>query len=475
MSKILLINPPLYISEYCSRGSAHTASVLPPLGLAYIAATLIQHGHKCEILDGVATQISIADIVKKAKDFDVIGITSISTYVVRVIEIIRALRDAKVIAPIIVGGPHATILPESLLRNGADFAVIGEGEFSTLELINKLSAGDNVECVTGIAYLDISGNLIKTPKREIIADLDTVPLPARDLLPMHLYKNSGARSRKQPSLSLFTSRGCPGVCTFCNKTIFGTKVRYFSVDRIIEEFFLLRDKYKAKDVAIWDDNFVSNHEIVHQVCDRLIKHKFKTSWSAEARIDMVDEDLLKHMKAAGCDFIAYGIESGSQRVLDSLNKKISLDMIKDKIRITQKLNIPIRGYFMMGVVNETLEDMQKTIDFAIDLNIDVASFTLFVPLPGTVEFNRAKKAKSFDPDFFYKKVYPEFNFPDCAIYVPDNVSEKALLEIHKNAYNAYYFRPKFILKNILSIRNASDIIRYFNGGLNIIKNALHGS
>ncbi|MBF0464246.1 MAG: B12-binding domain-containing radical SAM protein [Nitrospirae bacterium] len=471
MANILLIQPPLYKNEYCSRGSEHTLSLLPPLGLAYIAAVLLKNGHKCEIVDGIATQISLDDLCKKALSYDIVGITSVSTYALRVKQIIQMLKNKSESIPIIVGGPHANVLPESVLNHGADYVVLGEGEFTMLELVSALENNKDVEQVNNIAFLK-DGKIFKTQRQSAIIDMDSIPLPARDLLPMHLYKCSGARSKKQPSHSVFTSRGCPGTCTFCNKKLFGTNIRYFSVERIVEEFFLLRDKYKAKDIAIWDDNFLSNHSTVHAVCDELTRRNFNTTWSAEARIDTVNKELLTHMKAAGCDFIAYGIESGSQKVLDNMNKKITLDLVRNVIRDTQKVGIPIRGYLMMGLPNETVEDIEATIRFAIELNIDVASFTLFVPLPGTVEYIRAQKSGQFDPDYYLKKVYPEFNFPDEAIYIPEGMTSEQLLKLHRNAYNRYYLRPRIVLKNLLSIRSASDVTRYVEGGLNIIKNTL---
>ena len=471
MAKILLIQPPIYISEYTARGSAHTLSILPPMGLAYIAGYLREHGHICEIVDGMATPFSLDILTNKASSFDVIGITAVSTFAKRVNEIIGVLKRGKVKAPVVVGGPHATVLPESCLRNGADYVVFGEGEITMLELVNALASGNPVDNISGIAYLN-DNKFHRTPARRIIENLDDIPLPARDLLPMNKYRSSEARSKKQPSHSLFTSRGCPGNCSFCNKMIFGSKVRYYSVDRIVEEFFLLRDTYGAQDLAIWDDNFLADRNVAHTVCDSLIKNKLKRTWSIEARIDSVDRDILLHAKEAGCDFIAYGIESGSQKMLDSMNKRITLEQIRQTIKMTKEVGINIRGYFMMGMPNETVEDMDKTISFAKELDIEVASFTLFVPLPGTIEYRRAMKTGTFvDPEYFLHDVYPEFNFPSAPLYIPDGMTGEELLEKHKSAYNKYYFRLPFLLKSALAMRSFQDIARNFKGMLNLLSNA----
>lgn len=471
MAKILLIQPPIYKSEYTARGSEHMLSILPPMGLAYIAAYLQKHDHYCEIMDGMAYPFKLNVLLEKAPLFDCIGITAVSTFASRVHELIDVLKTNNIKTPIIVGGPHATVLPESCLKHGADYVVMGEGEVTMLELVNAITSGDDPRNIKGVAFLN-GNTFCKTSGRKLIDNLNDIPLPARELLPMDKYKSSGARAKKQPSHSLFTSRGCPGYCSFCNKLIFGTRVRYFGVDRIVEEFLLLKEKYGAQDVAIWDDNFLADREFAHDVCAALIKNKFSRSWSIEARIDSVDRDILQHAKKAGCDFIAYGIESGSQRVLDAMNKRITLEQIRQVIKMTQEVGINIRAYFMMGMPYETLADMDKTISFSQELNVDIATFTLFVPLPGTLDYKRARQTGTFpQPEYYFHKVYPEFNFPDAPLYIPDGMTAKELLAKHKKAYNQYYFRWRYLLKSLLSIRTSQDVIRNIKGMLNLIGNA----
>ena len=471
MARILLIQPPVSMAEYAMRGSAHTLSILPPLGLAYIAAFLRKNDYYCEIMDGMSVPFNLDTLVSKSSSFDFIGITAVSTIALRMYEIIGILKQHKVKIPIIVGGPHATALPESCLNNGADYVVLGEGEITILELMDVLSKGEDVSNVNGIAFLS-NGIIHRTPARRMIERLDDIPLPARDLLPMDKYRTSEARSKKQPSHSLFTSRGCPGTCSFCNKMIFGSKIRYHGIDRIVEEFFLLRDRYGAQDVALLDDNFPTDRAIAHSVCEALIKNKFNRTWSIEARIDSVDRDFLLHAKEAGCNFIAYGVESGSQKVLDSMNKRITLEEIRRVIRMTQEVGINIRAYFMMGMPHETLEDMDKTITFAKELNVDVASFTLLIPFPGTLDYRRALKIGTFvDPEYYLHNVYSEFNFPGAPLYIPEGITSEQLMEKHKSAYNQYYFRFHFLLKSLLSIRTMQDVTRYARGMLNLLSNA----
>jgi len=473
MAKVFLIQPPLTVDELYARGSKTSASLIPPLGIAYIASYLYKYGHECRILDGVAEPLPLDKICEIAHDYDIAGITVVSTYAVRAIELIQALKKSRISQPLVVGGPHVTVMPESLLEQGADYAVVGEGEVTMCELVERLAAGGrDLKEVPGLVFRE-NGQFIYTPPRIHVDPLDQVPLPARHLLPMHLYKSSIARSSRQPSHSMLASRGCPGICTFCSKKTFGTKTRYFSVDRILEEFFLLRDKYGAKDVAVWDDNFVTNHEIVLAVCEKLKKRNFNIPWSVEARIDVVNREVLYALKEAGCNFIAYGIESGSQRVLDHINKQLTKKEIVEAIRMTQKVGIPIRSYFMLGLSTETREEMEETIQFAIELDTELASFTLLVPLPGTGEYRRAMKSGTFvDPKYYLHKVVPEFNFLDYPVYIPEGMTAGELLSIHRRAYNRYYFRPRMLLRKLLSIRSPGEIANLLNGGLTLIKNAI---
>jgi radical SAM superfamily enzyme YgiQ (UPF0313 family) len=476
VKKVLLINPPVWRDEIFARGSAATASLIPPLGLAHIASCLRQKGHFCEIYDGVATPLKLSDLCKKAQGFDVVAITVVSAYYLRVQQVIKAISKQCTPRPIIVvGGAHVTAKWDELLYEGADYAVIGEGELTAVELLNWIDSGQNrafLDNIAGIAYLDEEGKVCRTAKRRLIENLDDLPMPARDLLPMNLYRGTPARTDSFPSHSLLTSRGCSGVCTFCSHKSFGKMVRSFSPDRIVEEFFELRDVYGANDVAVWDDNFTANKDNVYSVCNKLMLNKFDKSFSIESRVDSVDEGMLKILKKAGCNFIAYGFESGSQRILDYIHKRETLEQMRRTVELTKRVGIKIRGYFMFGFPTETIDEMQKTVDFARELKIDVASFTLMVPLPGTVEYTRAQKSGSFDPYFYKKSILPEFNFPSKPVYTPAGMEPDQLLRFHRKAYNSYYLRPSVIMDRILKIHSKNDFFVLAKSGITIIKNAL---
>ena len=474
MGRILLIQPPLSRTELFARGSKGSASLIPPLGLAYISAYLNKAGHTCKILDGVAQPRSLREIVQEARSYDLVGISVVSAFALRALELIAEFKASPGSPPLVVGGPHVTALPGEMARAGADFEVIGEGELTTKELVDWLGGKRDLSAlkqIRGLGFME-EGRFVTTGRRPRIDPLDQVPLPDRDLLPMHLYRSSIARASAQPSHSLLTSRGCPGVCSFCSKLTHGTRVRYFSTERILEEFFLLRDRYHARDVAVWDDNFVSNPAVALAVCEGLRRRGFDRTWSVEARIDGVNGQVLRELKAAGCTFIAYGIESGSQRVLDYMHKRTSLDQIRQVVALTKEIGIPIRGYFMLGLPGETLDEMEETVRFALELDVEIASFTLFIPLPGTQEYRRACRTGTFDPLYFLRRITPEFNFPDSPIYVPEGMTGDQLLEFHRRAYNRYYFRPKVLLRKLAGLRHPREVWNLLLGGYTLAANAL---
>jgi radical SAM superfamily enzyme YgiQ (UPF0313 family) len=459
MARILLAVPPVHSHELFSRGVKTSASFTPPLGPAYIASYLRAQGHECRIYDGIAEPVELERLAATACQYDVVGVTAVTAYVLRSIELVRAIKARPSCPTVVVGGPHVSVLPESLLAQGADFAVVGEGEETMGELVECLAAGANAQRlreVRGIGFYD-EGKYHYTGDRPRIEPLDVVPPPALDLLPMHLYFSSIARATAQPSLPLLTSRGCAGVCSFCSKRSFGTKVRYFSVARIVEDFFLLRDRYGARDVAVFDDSFVSDEQVAGSVCESLRSRGFDRSWSVEAGIDGVSRPLLRTLRDSGCTYIAYGIESGSQRVLDRINKRISKDQVRETIALTKEAGIHIRGYFMLGFPGETAAEMEETIRFAMELDIDLASFTLLVPLPGTVEYRRAQESGTFDPEYYMKGITSEFHFLDSPVYVPEGMTAQTLLAIHRSAYKRYYYRPKVILRKLSSVRSAGDV------------------
>ncbi len=471
MADALLINPPLTKEESFKRGAKFAASLLPPLGIAYIAAMLEKHGHEVKIIDGIAEGSTVSDVVKRTGGFDIIGLTANSAFALRVKETAKSIKEKDREVMVVVGGSHATTIPSDLLKTGNfDFSIIGEAEQTFLEVAREFDKGSSSKDIMekkeikGLAFIDKKNNLIYTEKRPLIQNLDDIPMPARHLLPMHLYKTSEARSNRQPSHSMITSRGCPFSCTYCYQDLYGRTYRAHSPGRVVEEMELLRDKYGAKEIAIWDDNFTLNNQRVIEIC-RLIREKgFGIPWSCESRADTVNMELLNEMASANCEFIAYGVESGSERMLKVINKGVTKAKIKEAFEMTRKAGIKTRAYFMMGLYDEKAEDIEETIKFSKELDPDVVGFTLYVPFPGTVDYKRAVEDGTYSGiPYWESENVPEFNFLESPIYIPKHITHEKLMKMHKRAYSEFYLRPKYILKQLKQIRSAQDIKRLYLG------------
>lgn len=470
MSKVLLINPPVYFDEQYVRGAKNVGEILPSLGLAYIAAYLENSGHQVRIIDGMAEKKTVGEIASEAKSFDMVGITSITHFVPRAHETAAAIKQVDNDIPIIMGGPHPTVLPFEVLEDkNVDYIVKGEGELTTLELVDAIAGKRDVGKVLGVAFRK-SGKAVFNGDRPMIRNIDELPMPARHLLPMELYFSSEARSKDKRAFSMITSRGCTGNCSFCsNKEMFRRVFRAHSPERVVDEMEVLVDKYKAKEIDLWDDNFMLVKDRAMKVCDLMKERGIDVDWVAQGRVDAADYELLKKMKDSGCFFVGYGVESGSERILKDVGKNETKDQIRRAFELSKKVGMITRGYFMLGFVGETLDEMDQTIEFAKELDPDIATFTLLTPLPGTIDFERAQKEGEFDKDYYKKGIIPEFNFLDKPVYVPKGITAEQLMQVHRSAYRRFYLRPGYVLNQIKGVRSLQDIVRLANGALVILK------
>ena len=471
MSDILLVNPPLTKEEFFKRGAKFVGAVLPPLGIAYIAAMLEKNGHKVKIYDGMVVGGTVNDFVREINGVDIVGLTINSHFAYRAKETAKAIKEKDKDILVVGGGAHANTMPLDILKDRYfDISVIGEAENTFCEIAENFDDSKKIEdlktekSIKGLAYLNNESQVVYTDKRPLLQNLDDIPMPARHLLPMHLYKMTEARSTRQPCHSMMTARGCPFPCTFCFQDIYKVTYRTHSPERVAEEMELLKNKYGAREVAIWDEHFTLKKGRVMEICKLIKERKIDLPWSCVSRVDGINSEMLKEMKSAGCEFIAYGVESGSERMLKVIKKLETKDSFRKGFKMTKEAGIRIRGYFMLGLYDETLEEMQQTIDFAVELDPDVAGFTLWVPFPGTTDYKRAVEDETYSGvPYWEKENVPEFNFLEDPIYVPKGLTKEQLLKMHKKAYSSFYLRPKYILKRFLEVRHLDDVKRLYAG------------
>lgn len=384
--RILLINPVVRSWERPS---------IFPLGLAYIASVLIKAGHHVDVLDLNALRVSIKDVREriKARTFDVVGISCLLTEYGQVKELSALLKREHPDCTIMLGGGLPSVAGEFVLQETeADIAVVGEGEETVVEIVDKLEKSADLHGVKGILFKD-SASVIRTDPREPILDLDSLPLPAWELFPIETYLRGSVLGFDSPirSLNMITSRGCPYQCCYCDYSIFGHRFRARSVSNVLAEMELLKDRYSVRAVNFVDDLFLLDKNRVCDFCDQLLSIAGGMMWSCNARVNLVDSSLLKKMRSAGCMLVGYGVESGSQRILDEMNKKTTVEQGRKAIEMTWNAGITPFPYMMFGMPGETEETIRETVDFCKDIGI-VEGFGFATPIPGTALYERAVEA-----------------------------------------------------------------------------------
>lgn len=466
--RVLLINPPYTAEDKYGKDLGKFGPLNEPLGLAYLAANLERGGHEVSILDAPALNITSEGICKsiESESYDLIGVTMLTPMYRRSVEVVRAIKKAFPELPIVVGGPHPTILPEeTLIKNKEiDFAVIGEGEIVFLNFVNTFERGEDVESIPGIAYRKNDTVVVNQPPA-MIAHLDDLPLPARHLLPMHTYHMTESRTQSEHAFTVSVSRGCPFNCAFCCRIIFGRKVRHHSVDRIIDEITILVNDYGAKEINLEADTLTVNKHFINSLCERIIDSGLskKITWTCESRIDTIDEDMLKKMKEAGCWEISYGVETGSQRLLDLIHKDISLDQIEKTFAITKRIGIAIRAFYMLGIPTETREESLKTIAFAKKLDARWSQFTVFTPFPGTELYDMVVREGDLkSQDWADYKTHGGWTKGGLA-YVPKGRSIEEMKKLQKQAYRTVYLRPRVFIRFLRDINSLKKIKEYVIG------------
>lgn len=416
-----------------------------PLGLCYIAAVLRDNDIDVEIIDANALNLTPRAVAERTRNFDAVGITGMTPAHGFITDLLKELPKGAIK---IGGGPHFTGYSKMLLDDGFDIVVRGEGEYSILDIMK----GRPLEKIDGISFRK-KERIINNPDREPL-DPNKLPLPARDLLPGNgvdmPYMGMGVESR--PWSPILTSRGCPYGCYFCNKKIFGRRFRPRDPENVFKEIEYLVKEYGIKEIDIFDDTFNIDIQRAERILDMIIENNLdiKIRFSNGIRVDRVNVSLLRKLKAAGCTYIAYGIESGDQEVLDRLGKNLDLGVVKRTIRLTKLAGISVTGFFVLGLIGDTRETMQKTIDFAKETKSDVAQFTIATPYPGTNFYDMVTK----DGSFLRSDWGNIYHSSGEMIYSYPGTASKAIVEkMYKKAFREFYFRPGYIFRKIISTRS----------------------
>lgn len=442
---IVLINP----SQRHVYGDLFSMNQMP-LGLSYIAAVLRKAGHAVEIIDVDAEGINDEEIkIKLANNAPgLVGITTTTPTYKNAVSLSRIVKGA-CNACVVLGGIHVTMLPEETVNNPEiDFAVVGEGEATIVELARALELKTDYGLIDGLVFKE-GGKIKKNKERQLIANLDSLPFPARDLFRNNKYTYPDSLYEK--TAPIMTSRGCFGKCKYCSTPVAsGNRLRFRSAQNVVDEISYLRDSMGAREIHFWDDNFIGSKKRVFEIRDELKRRKIKLRFAFPngVRADFISNDVLIALKDMGTYSLAIGVESGSQEVLNFANKNIKLSKIKEVFSMLKKLKFETWAFFMFGLPMENEETVRQTIKLAKELDPDVAKFHIFKPFPGSELFSYMK-----DQGLIDDLNYDNYGLHNDLVHHLDGFSGNEILKWQKRAYREFYLRPGKILCHLLRLKS----------------------
>ena len=448
--KIVFLNPPLSLNKrYGQLGQAGGSE--PPLGLCYLASVVRNEGFEVSIIDAQASRLSFNETAKLIISLNpsYVGITASTMAIASALELARIIKGFNSNIKIIIGGCHISALPEETFQEceSFDVGVLGEGEATIIELLLALENDTDLKTVQGIAIRK-EGNIYFSEPRPRIRNLDNLPCPAFDLLPeiSKSYRLPAQSLTGSRSFSLVTSRGCPGRCSFCDKRVFGNYISMHSAEYIIEMICILNKKYKINNIMFEDDNFMISKERLQSLVNLINKMQLKIRWTALARVDSIDRELLEIAKSGGCWQVSYGIESGCQRILDFYHKEITINKIKDVIELTKKVGLKSKCFFIWGNPTENNNSIRETVNFIKKLDIDDISITFFTPYPGAKIWPDIKSYGDFNKNWQKMSCFE-------LVFKPHGLEKEYLNNARKQVLKDFYFRPKTILSYLTRIRS----------------------
>ena len=431
--KICLISPP-----YRSSVQSVVGVSSPPLGLAYIASMLRQN-HEVKIIDSNILNYTIKDVERELRGFypDIVGITSTTPSIYEAYRVAEAAKRVREDCTVVLGGPHATFMSRRTMEECGyvDVVVKGEGEETTKELVEAIGRGIPLNRVKGITFRG-ENEMIDTDPRPFIKNIDDIPFPSRDLLPMSLYEFNGVRYT-----TMLTSRGCPFKCSFCSSSrLFGGYWRGRSPENVLREMKIIYEDYSVRNIEFLDDTFTLNQERAEKICDGIIEQGWDISWGASSRVDALSRKLVEKMKKAGCWILFLGIESGSQRILDAMRKGITIEQAKKAVSMVKEAGIRVLGSFIIGFPQDTLETIRETIKFAKRLNLDYAQFSILTPYPGTPLFDYVKGS-----NMLLTEDWSRYTATEPIIRI-EGLSKEDVKALFRRAYISFYLRPGIMLE-----------------------------
>ncbi len=471
MYQVLLIKP-----------SSKASNALPPIGLGYLATELRKAGYKPSIINCIKDNVSIPDVLDiiSSQGIDMVGVSCCSNEHPWLEDFAAELKKVSKI-PLVAGGPHSTGMSGRLMKliPRVDFVVRSEGEIPLVRLVDFLRSeytdktrDEGLGQISNLVWRDSVGVMHENPI-VLPPDLDQIGPPAWDLLKPDEYTRfapHGGLAKVFPVTQIITTRGCPHACYYCAASILnGRKIRTRSAGSVVDEIEYLINHHGIKEIHFEDDNFTYKKDHAISICREIRRRGIRINFGLPngVRVDRLDDEILTELEATGFYFFSIGIESGSPETLKRMNKKITIDKIIAGVKLIRKYKFRLKGFFILGYPGETRADIEQTIEFAKALDIDQAFFSIYIPLPGTVEFaNLESRGEirfedcNWDDYFTGKLTMPP--------YTPDGISKQELKDYTKEAFRAFYFRPKQFIKMLMNLTSRSSIIYVLRRAMNLM-------
>jgi anaerobic magnesium-protoporphyrin IX monomethyl ester cyclase len=461
--RVLLVHPLGYNKAHASSDISRRANIMPPLGLASIAAYLEQKGIGADIIDSFAHPDSDSKIIARIGEARP-GWLGLSCTTSGYLDAIRIAAMVKGVYPwikTVFGGAHVSALREKLLQGNdgvVDFAVVGEGEETLAELVN-LDGGDPGR-IAGLVYRDPAGQARFSGFRQHAIALDDLPFPAYEKLEGYpqAYQLPIFNYPRTPNASCISSRGCPYACSYCDRSVFRKSFRFNSADYLYRHLKYLNERFAIRHINFYDDLFTFNRSRVESFCRLMIDGSLGMTFNCAVRAEHVNPELLKLMKAAGCWMISLGIETGDEQLLKRHRQNVDLRMLAQTIRDIKKAGIRVKGLLMMGLPGESEETIKNSMKYVFSLPIDDFNLAKFTPFPGSPLYEHIHEMGEFDENIADM---------DCMhfVFVPAGMKRERLEELFIKFYKTHFMRPSVLWGYVTMIWKSPDSWRRFLGSL----------
>lgn len=466
--KILLVNPPKFNEIRCPTPDVleNNRGYAPPLGILFIAAILEQMGHDVSVIDSQVEEYSYEELeeIMKSAQYDLLGLTVMTFSLIDSINVTKISKKHHESVPVVWGGPHLHIYPEESARfPEVDYVVTGEGEVSIKLLVDYLSGNIEWEAVKGVGKVE-NDQYLYNGNPEMVVELDSLPFVARHLTPYKKYNS--ILTKGDVVTTLFTSRGCPYKCSFCDRPQLRPNFRARSAKNVVDEMEHCVN-LGINEFIIYDDTFTVSKQRVHEICDDIIQRGLKIHWDCRTSINAMDQDLLNHMAKAGCVGIHYGVEAGTEKIQKVIRKNLKLDKVNKIFKMTKAAKIKTMAYFIIGNPSETLEDVEKGFKFLKTIKADFVHLTGLLPFPATQIYLEGLSNGIIKYDYWKKFAEnPDPNF--VTPHWPEYFTREELEQLIIRGYKSFYLRPSYISTRLQQIRSLGELRKNIRFGIALL-------